>query len=173
MTISKNIYPDLELIDKLVFKTCGLEFSNFETELESQEYSACNFRLDKQNVKFRIAKITPTKTGQFVTIWKRNEKRITQPFDITDDIDFFLIATRQQKQFGLFIFTKSVLHNNKILSDKTKEGKRGIRVYPSWDLTTNKQAQKTQKWQTRYFLEISQDKLIDIKKAKYLFNINS
>lgn len=173
MTFLKTIYPDLDLIDKVVFKPCGLDHSNFETELESQEYSACNFQLDRKNIKFRLAKITPTKVGQFVSIWKRDQKGITQPFDISDDIDFFIIAARQQKQFGLFIFPKSVLHENKILSGKTKNGKRGIRVYPSWDLTTNKQAQKTQQWQTKYFLEMSQVKLINIKKAKYLFNINS
>ena len=173
MTISKNIYPDLDLIDKVVFKTCGLDQSNFESELESQEYSACNFQLNKKNVKFRLAKITPTKIGQFVSIWKRNEKGITQPFDISGDIDFYIIATRQQKKFGLFIFAKSVLRENKILSDKTIDGKRGIRVYPSWDLTTNKQAQKTQKWQIKYFLEIQQDKSIDLKKAKLLFDIES
>ncbi|MEP6749807.1 MAG: MepB family protein [Bacteroidota bacterium] len=173
MTISTNIYPDLDQIKKLVFQACGLDFSNFETEEESQEYAACSFTLDRQHVKFRKAKITPTKIGQFVTIWKRNEKATTQPFDISDDIDFYLIAARQQNQFGLFIFTKSVLYNHKILSDKTRDGKRGIRVYPTWDLPTNKQAQKTQQWQTRYFLEVSQNKLIDLKKAKLLFNIHS
>jgi len=171
LTNSKNIYPDLKLIDNLVFKPCGLDFSNFEAESESQEYAACNFKLDKQNIKFRIAKTTPVKTGQFVTIWKRNEKGITQPFDISDDIGFFIIAARQQNLFGLFVFTKPVLLSNKILSDQTKDGKRGMRVYPSWDLTTNKQAQKTQHWQTKYFLEIKQDKLTDFKKAKLLFNI--
>jgi len=173
LAITKNIYPDLELIDKLVFKTCGLNLLNFKIELESQEYSACNFQLDRQNVKFRLAKITPTKIGQFVTIWNRNEKGITQPFDILDDFKFYIIAARQQNKFGLFIFTKSVLYDNKILSDKTRDGKRGIRVYPTWDLTTNKQAQKTQQWQTKYFLEVPQDKLIDLKKAKLLFNIDS
>ena len=173
MAITKNIYLDLELIDKLVFKTCGLNFLNFKIELESQEYSACDFQLDRQNVKFRLAKITPTKIGQFVTIWNRNEKGITQPFDISDDFEFYIIAARQQNKFGVFVFTKSVLYNNKILSDKTRDGKRGIRVYPTWDLTTNKQAQKTQQWQTKYFLEVPQDKLIDLKKAKLLFNIDS
>ena len=173
LTISKNIYPDLKLLDNLVFKTCGLDFSNFETELESQEYCACNFQLDRQKVIFRIAKITPTKIGQFVTIWNRNEKGITQPFDISDDIDFFIIATRQENKFGAFIFTKSVLHDNKILSDKTRDGKRGIRVYPTWDLTLNKQAQKTQLWQTKYFIDLSVEKLLDLKKAKQILNIES
>ena len=45
LTISKNIYPDLKLLDNLVFKTCGLDFSNFDTELESQEYCVLTFNL--------------------------------------------------------------------------------------------------------------------------------
>ena len=173
MTTSKITYSELELIDNIVFKACGLELKNVETELESKEYFAHNFELGGQKVKFRIAKITPTKTGQFVTIWKRNEKGITEPFDILDDIDFYIIATRKETEFGLFVFPKNVLYENKILSDKNRDGKRGIRVYPNWDLTTNKQAQKTQLWQTKYFLDISQDKQIDLKRATELLTLNN
>ena len=172
MTTSKTTYSELELIDKLIFKTCGLRLTKIEAELESQDYFAHDLKLDKLNVKFRIAKITPTKTGQFVTIWKRNEKGITTPFDISDNIDFYIIATRKENNFGLFIFPKTILYENKILSDKTRDGKRGIRVYPSWDLTTNKQAEKTQSWQTKYFLDISQHDKIDIQRAKRLLNLN-
>ena len=172
MTTSKTTYSELELIDKIIFKTCGLELKNVETELESREYFAHNFELSGQKIKFRTAKITPTKTGQFVTIWKRNEKGITEPFDISDEIDLFIIATRKEAEFGLFVFPRNVLYENKILSDKNRDGKRGIRVYPSWDLTTNKQAQKTQLWQTKYFLDISQDKQIDLKRATELLTLN-
>jgi len=171
LTTSTSIYSELELIDKLVFRACGLGLTNVETELESQEYFAHNFKLGGQNVKFRTAKITPTKTGQFVTIWKRDNNGMTEPFDISDDFDFYIIATRKDNNFGLFIFQKQVLYENGILSDKIKDGKRGIRVYPTWDLTTNKQAQKTQLWQTKYFLELSQDKQIDLQRARYLLNL--
>ena len=166
----KILYPELELIDKSVFKICGLELTNLEAEAESQEYFAHNFQLNGQNIKFRTAKITPTKIGQFVTIWKRNEKGITEPFDISDKFEFYIIATRQNEKFGLFIFPKTVLYENKILSDKIRDGKRGIRVYPTWDLTLNKQAQKTQLWQTKYFLDISPDKGIDLEKVKKILN---
>lgn len=165
------MYPDLELIDKLVFQTYGPGLSNPEIELESQEYSACNFKLDKLKVKFRAAKITPAKAGQFVTIWKRNEKGITQPFDISDNFDFYMIAVKLHSQFGLFIFPKSALYYNKIISGKSSKGKRGFRLYPGWCQTTNKQAQKTQQWQTKYFIEITNGKLTDINKAKQLFKL--
>ncbi|WP_317043821.1 MepB family protein [Kaistella haifensis] len=172
LTNSKTLHSELEIIDKSVFKICGFELTNVETEAESQEYFAHNFQLDGQNIKFRTAKITPTKIGQFVTIWKRNEKGITEPFDISDNFEFYIIATRQNEKFGLFIFPKTVLYENRILSDKTRDGKRGIRVYPTWDLTINKQAQKTQLWQTKYFLDISPDKEIDLTKAKNLLSLD-
>jgi hypothetical protein len=49
-----------------------------------------------------------------------------------------------------------------IITRNGKEGKRGIRVYPPWVITTNKQAEKTQNWQTKYFLIIEKDNSTDI-----------
>ncbi len=163
---------EIALLDKLLFKTCGLSLSNLEPEAESKDYFAHNFKLDGQNVKYRTAKITPTKTGQFVTIWRRNEKGITEPFSVSDDISFFIIATRKGINFGVFIFSKTVLMERKIVSNNIVPGKRGIRVYPSWDTTTNKQAQKTQAWQSAYFLNLSQDSGIDLEIAKVLLSLD-
>lgn len=171
MTNSKTNHSEIEVIKEMIFKACNLELTNIAEELESREYAAHSFQLDKKTVKFRIAKITPTKTGQFVTIWKRNEKGITCPYDITDNFDFFIIATRKETNLGIFIFPKDVLLENKIISNNKREGKRGIRVYPSWDITTNKQAIKTQHWQLQYFLDITQVEKIDINKAKRLLNL--
>ncbi len=172
--INLNIsFSELELVDKLVFKTTGLVLSDLETEAESQEYFAHYFQLSGRTVKFRKAKITPTKTGQFVTIWKRNDNGITEPFDISDNFDFYIIATRKDSNFGIFIFPKAVLHENSILSDKIRDGKRGIRVYPPWDLASNKQAQKTQLWQVKYFLDLSGEAMIDWARVKELFHLDS
>lgn len=162
---------ELELINKSIFQICGIELENIETEVESQEYFAQTFELNKQMAKFRMAKITPTKTGQFVTIWKRCENGITEPYNIEDKFEFYIIATRQFEKFGVFIFNKSVLGDNKILKTNNGEGKRGIRVYPTWSITQNKQAQKTQNWQTKYFIEIENENQIDINNAKKLLNI--
>ena len=163
---------EIDLINVSLFQKCDIELSNVEPESESQEYFAHNFQLNAHKVKFRVAKITPTKTGQFVTIWKRNQDGITVPFDVSDDYDFYIIATRKENNFGVFIFPKIILHQKEILSDETKDGKRGIRVYPPWDKTTNKQAQKTQNWQTKYFLNLSEDCLFDLHKAHELLNFS-
>lgn len=166
----KEIHRDLILANELVYKVCGFTCSQIEAEIESAEYGAYNFKINGQSVKFRLAKITPTKAGQFVTLWKRINKGPIQPFDVTDDIDFYIIATRKGNLFGQFIFPKSVLHEKGILSDVSQGGKRAIRVYPPWDNTTSKQAQKTQQWQSNYFLDIPQENSLDIKKARLLFS---
>lgn len=170
MTHSTKIFSEIELINEFVFKVCGVILENLETESESKEYFAHSFELNKQKVKYRMAKITPTKIGQFVTIWKRNENGITEPHNVDDEFEFYLISVRQQEQFGVFIFNKTILSENKILTSKNGEGKRGIRVYPTWSVTENKQAQKTQKWQAKCFIEIGLENQIDINKAKKLLN---
>jgi hypothetical protein len=164
----KGISKDLILIQEILFDNYNFEITQPLLELESSEYGACTFVLNNLNIRYRTAKITPTKTGQFVTLWKRINQGPIQPFDSNDPIDLFIISTRKDDHFGLFIFPKSVLITKEIVSDK-KEGKRAIRVYPPWDVTTSKQAQKTQKWQLDYFFEINQNQIMDLKHAKSLF----
>jgi hypothetical protein len=169
-TLSKTnpLYSKLDHIDNSVFKLCGLELSKVEVELESQNYSAHRFQLNGRNVVFRTAKITPTKIGQFVTIWKRNKSGITVPFDISDNVDLYIIATRKANNFGLFIFPKSILYEFKVLSGNASDGKRGMRVYPAWDMPTSKQALKSKDWQAKYFLDLSEEKKTDMETAKRL-----
>lgn len=169
-TNSTTIHNDLLVAKEQVYDKCGFECSLPQKEKESAEYGACVFTLNSQSVLFRTAKITPTKTGQFVTLWKRIEKGPIQPFDDTDPIDLVIINTRKDDRLGQFIFPKSVLCEQGIISTSRKEGKRAIRVYPPWDLATNKQAQKTQKWQLEYFLEIPSDIPINIDRAKLLLS---
>ena len=158
--------PELQLLNEKIFKPSGLELSNVQAEAESKEYFAHTFQLGKYKVKFRTAKITPTKTGQFVTLWKRNTQGITAPHSISDDFEFYIIAAQKDNNFGVFFFPKAVLQENRILADDFRDGKRGFRVYPTWDTTTTKQAQKTQLWQADYFVELMEGKTIDLHKIK-------
>jgi hypothetical protein len=163
----EGIPKDLILIQEILFDNCNFEITQPILEAESSEYGACTFVLNNLNIRYRTAKITPTKTGQFVTLWKRINQGPIQPFNSTDPIDLFIVSTRKDNNFGLFIFPKSILITKEIVTDK-KEGKRAIRVYPPWDITTSKQAQKTQKWQLDYFLEIQENNLFDIALANQL-----
>ena len=172
MTKYENIHNELIYLIKTIYDKFDFNHSDVKSEIESAEYSASTFKLNGFNVKFRSAKITPTKVGQFVTIWTRNEKGITQPHSTDDPIDLFIILTRKDNRIGHFVFPKSVLTDHGILSTPDKEGKRGIRVYPPWDITGNKQAQKTQKWQLNYFVETTSPESLDIQKIKLLYRLN-
>ena len=170
LTTINSFHNDLKIVKELIYDKCGFNLTDQKLNSESVEYGACSFKLNGKTIQYRVSKITPTKTGQFVTIWKRNKDGITKPFDISDDIDFIVISSRSSDKFGQFIFPKSILVDKGIISKNGKEGKRGIRVYPPWDITTNKQAEKTQNWQNKYFLMITNHNSSDLNLTKKLFN---
>ncbi len=164
---TQNIpYPDLKIIKELFYDQCDFKFINLELNSASTEYSACSFNLNGYKIEYRLSKITPTKTGQFVTIWKRGKNGKTEPFDVTDDFDFIIISSIVGNRIGQFIFSKSVLVNKRIITQEGKYGKRGIRVYSIWDFTTNIQAEKTKNWQTKYFIEIKNGDSTNINFVK-------
>ena len=159
---------ELLQIKELVYDKCNFEFSKLVIDSESEEYQACSFKINSFQIIHRLSKITPTKIGQFVTIWKRNNEGITAPFDVSDNFDFIVITSKSDKNLGQFVFPKSVLLEKGIISNNNTSGKRGIRVYPPWDIPTSKQAEKTQLWQTKYFYSINNDSF-DIELVKNLF----
>ncbi|MDF3026034.1 MAG: hypothetical protein K0S23_341 [Fluviicola sp.] len=169
-TIENPAYSDLKMIKELVYDACGFELTKLTPNKESLEYTACSFELDGRRVEYRTSKITPTKTGQFVTIWKRNKEGITAPFDSSDGIDFIVITSKSNNHIGQFIFPATVLADKGILSLNGKGGKRGIRVYPPWDSVTSKQAEKTQSWQTKYFVSIQNDDQTGLDLARKLIH---
>lgn len=156
----------------MVYDQCNFDFKNPKLNVESSEYAACTFELDGKKIQHRVSKITPTKNGQFVTIWKRNQDGITEPLDINDEIDFIIITARSGENLGQFIFPKSVLSEKGIITKNGKSGKRGIRVYPPWDKPESKQAEKTQNWQLDYFLTIKTTGATDINLAKIILAAN-
>ena len=67
-----DFYENFNFLREKIFEVCNFEYSEPVNEVESSEYQACSFKVNNKIVKYRHAKITPTKNGQFVTIWKRN-----------------------------------------------------------------------------------------------------
>lgn len=161
---------ELISIKKLIYEPMNFILTEAQAEKESAEYAAMHFQLNNLQVRFRVAKITPTKIGQFVTLWKRSQAGPIQPFDDSDAIDLVVICTRYNQHFGQFIFPKAALIKHDIFSVQNKGGKRAIRVYPPWDKTESRQAQKTQSWQLDYFLDMSSDENIDYDRAKRLYS---
>lgn len=164
-----KMHPDFIEAQKLVYEPLGFVIEHVEPEKESGEYGAAELQMNHRRMKFRVAKVTPKKIGQFVTLWKREGRGPIQPFDVQDPFDLFVISVRNCGRFGQFVFPKELLCKKKILSKDGKGGKRAIRVYPPWDIPNNQQAIETQKWQLPYFFQISPDTPLDAVSIQKLF----
>ena len=91
------------LIDakNLLYDLCGFELSNIEIEKESAEYAAHRFEINNLKILFRQAKITPTKVGQFVTLWKRTKEK--------DPITGEIIPGKVKPEFKMYANISSIL----------------------------------------------------------------
>lgn len=160
----EGIHPDFFEVQKWVYEPNGWLVGKISLEAESKEYGALDFEMNGYRIKFRAGKITPTKIGQFVTLWKRIEKGPICPLDSEDAFDFVVVSVRSAERLGQFVFPKEVLCEKGVVSKEEKSGKLAIRIYPPWDVAENSQAKKTQKWQLLYFFEIFSD--IDRNRAE-------
>ncbi|MES2741712.1 MAG: MepB family protein [Pseudomonadota bacterium] len=124
-----------------------------QREQESGEYGACRLDLEGRVVVFRVAKTTPTKVGQFVTLWKRPAPADEiAPFDASDAVDFVIVSVADATHCGQFVFDQQALLKHGVMSRDKQGGKRAIRVYPPWSHPVAKEAIRTQQWQSRYFV---------------------
>lgn len=152
-----------------LYSFAGLQVSEPVLEDESADYDACWFRVGTQVTCFRTAKVTPKKIGQFVTLWKRSPEGPIAPFDDSDRVDFVVVATQAREGCGQFVFPKAALVRWGVISHSGVGGKRGFRVYPSWDRPVVKQAVATQAWQLPFFAEIPEGVPGDLGQLALLF----
>lgn len=157
-------------IKEILSDKFDIYIKNIVAEKESLDYNACTFEARGKKIIFRQSRGTPAKTGQFVTIWKRNADGLTVPIDLSDDFDLIMILSKTDLNYGLFIFPKQLLTEKVIINSNGKNGKRGIRVYPAWDKANNNQATKTQLWQCRYFIDATDEKKVDVAAIQRLLS---
>lgn len=151
------LHEDLLAAKALVYDPNGFVCSRPVPEKESAEYAAHSFTVDGLFVRFRAARTTPAKAGQFVTVWKRAPGGPIRPFDVQDPVDLIVVSTREAGGFGQFVFPRDVLRGRGILSVNGAGGKRAFRVYPPWAVVESRQARGTQAWQADHFLSLHED----------------
>ncbi|MHA7304787.1 MepB family protein [Arthrobacter sp. TMN-49] len=145
-------HPSLLATRAAVWNPAGLACDDVRSEPESAEYAAHRLTLGGRQALFRVAKTTPTKVGQFVTLWQRSVEGPIRPFDMDDGVELFVVQGASGAGPGQFVFPARALARHGVVSVEGKGGKRAIRVYAPDVLTTNAQARSTQKWQCTYFL---------------------
>lgn len=164
----KDFYKALTYVSKMIYEPNNLSLKSVQEERQNSKYGAGTFQISSRTVRFRVANITPTKVGQFVAFWEKDENNKNQPYSYEEAPDLLVITTfKNDHEFGQFIFPKEIIFKQNILRSSSTKGKMAIRVYPSWDSPTSKQAMKTQKWQLPYFIDMtSRNKLTEEKMMK-------
>lgn len=154
---ANRLPDDLIIAIRDHYEPAGLKLTELRRELESEEYGACRFGLAGREVAFRVARTTPTKIGQFVTIWKRETADAEiAPLDAADGVDFVVISAANAEHRGQFIFDRHTLVARGVFSMDGQGGKRAIRVYPPWSKPIARDAVRTQQWQLRHFLSFAE-----------------
>lgn len=134
------------------FERSGMVFEAPLGEVSNVEYGAAMAGVGSATVRFRVGKLTPTKAGLFVALWRRAAAGSAEPFPV-EEVDALVIAVREGVRFGAFVFSKAVLVERGIVSVDGVGGKRGFRIYPPWSAVTSRQAERSQSWQCDSFLE--------------------
>ncbi|KOS60330.1 MepB family protein [Lysinibacillus agricola] len=160
----------LTYVNELLYEPNHLIIENIQEETQNSDYGAGLFQLNSTSVRFRVAKITPNKIGQFVAFWEKDEANKNQAFSYDNATDLLVINTfNSNGDFGQFVFPKEVLLKQNILKTANTKGKMAIRVYPCWDTPTSKQAIVTQKWQLPYFIKIDNTNSLPIHELLKLY----
>ncbi|QQP70153.1 MepB family protein [Carnobacterium sp. CS13] len=166
-----NVFQEaLRHMNQTIYEPKQLTVEYVQEEKQNSEYAAGVFRLSSKTIRFRVAKITPTKIGQFVAFWEKDSNNKNRPFLSEEAPELLVITTfKKNNEFGQFVFPKEILIKKNILRSQSAKGKMAIRVYPSWDRPTSKQAINTQKWQLPYFVDMSTPNKISIDKIIKLY----
>lgn len=167
-----DFYTVLRYVNEMIYAPNDLTVKSVQEEKQNSKYGAGTFELSSRTVRFRVANITPTKIGQFVAIWEKDKNNKNQPYSYEEAPDLLVITTfKNDNEFGQFIFPKEVLFKQEILRSHSTKGKMAIRVYPSWDSPTSKQAMQTQKWQVPYFVDMGGQGKLSIEKIMKLYSL--
>lgn len=166
--VSDVIHPDVATVMGLL-GDLGIGCSPGASEPDNAEYGAVVCGVGESTMRFRVGKVTPTKVGLFVSVWRRAADGSTEPFPAESDVDALVVVAREGDRCGAFVFPIEVLATRGVVSVRGVGGKRGFRVYPPWSVTGNPQAGRSQSWQCDWFLDMSGGAVVDPRRAGRLF----
>lgn len=124
-------------------------------EDQGSDYESGRVKIDADTWRIRTARVTPTKPGAFVAVWRRAQDGNTEPFSSSDECEGLMVFVRDGSKFGVFTFSREHLVELGVVQSTRAPGKRGFRVYPSWCANLNEQATRAQRAQASAFADLS------------------
>ena len=132
------------------------ETEEIQEERHNQAYEGCLFSIDQHLFRSRLAKKTPKKKGYFVVFWEKDSQQHNQAYSFEESPDRVIVTVIDDDKCGQFLFPKEVLRKQSVLRTEESKGKMALRVYPNWEKDLSDAALKTQKWQSPYFISLTQ-----------------
>lgn len=157
----------IKLTNTLLSCMGGHEITSITEEKQNSEYKGFSFSVYEHTYRSRLAKLTAKKKGYFVAFWEKDINNRNQAYSYDESPNKIVISVIDNERKGQFIFPKSVLLQQGVLRSETSKGKMAMRVYPSWEQELNSSAEKSQKWQMKYFIDVS--KAVDIARLTDLY----
>ncbi|MBL3698802.1 MepB family protein [Leucobacter luti] len=133
----------------------GAEPAHVLPEEQSSDYESGLATIGSGTWRIRTARITPTKPGAFVAVWRRSPSGATEPFESSDECAGLMVFVSDADRFGVFTFTREHLTKLGVVRSSRARGKRGFRVYPPWNTNLNAQAARTQRAQADAFADLT------------------
>lgn len=105
-----NFQEALRYMNQTIYEPKQITVESIQEEKQNAEYGAGVFRLSSKTVRFRVAKITPTKIGQFVAFWEKDNNNKNRPFLFEEAPELLVVTTfKNNNEFGQFVFPKDIL----------------------------------------------------------------
>lgn len=131
------------------------DLASVEPEEQNGDYESGLVVLSGQRWRLRAARLTPTKPGAFVAVWRRSAQGNTEPFPADEAVaGLAVFVSEEDQRRGVFWFTAEHLRELGVTSSHRHPGKRGFRVYPAWCTGLNRQASRTQAAQSAAFVQL-------------------
>lgn len=138
-------------------KTFG-EFKALKEERWNADYEGILIKTVDSNqfIRSRLAKKTSKKAGYFTVFWMKNKQYQNVPYTDVTSPELLAIVIHDENRKGIFLIPKDIAIKKNILTSQHTKGKMAMRFYPTWCSQLNKTALATQKWQVKYFTDLSE-----------------
>ena len=85
-----NFQEALRYMNQTIYEPRQITVESIQEEKQNAEYGAGVFRLSSKSIfsRFRVAKITPTKIGQFVAFWEKDNNNKNRPFYLKKHLSY-------------------------------------------------------------------------------------
>ncbi|MGX7244167.1 MepB family protein [Enterococcus quebecensis] len=157
----------MDYLASIIQKISDWPLTDIKLEEQNKEYEATTFSLANRSFRSRRGKKTTKKLGYFVVFWEKDAELKNKPYDFYSAPDKLIVTIFDENKIGQFIFPKKLLAEKNILNYGKNKGKMALRVYPDWVTGLNKIASTTQKWQSPFFIDLTNNWDLQLLKKLY------